>query len=110
MRMFKRRAAGVAVAVVLVCAGSTSAAEGKEAKLWWPQFLGPRRDGISRETGINTDWKNIPPKVVWKVPLGAGFSSLCIVDDRIYTMCQRGTKDIVVCLRVGDGKQLWATE
>ena len=67
-------------------------------------------DGMSRETGLNMDWKKTSPKVLWKVPLGAGFSSMSIVDGRIYTMCQRGSKDIVVCLRASDGKELWTDE
>src|SRR5262249_32285335 len=38
------------------------------------------------------------------------FSSLSIVDDRIYTMCQRGTRDIVVCLSTSDGKEVWTAD
>ena len=29
--------------------------------LSWPQFLGPQRDGICRETGLNLDWQQHPP-------------------------------------------------
>src|SRR5438105_3726888 len=100
----------VAVGVLFAVAGSAWADGGNDAKLSWPQFLGPRRDGMSRETGLNMDWKKTSPKVLWKVPLGAGFSSMSIVDGRIYTMCQRGSKDIVVCLRASDGKELWTDE
>src|SRR5436190_20742934 len=92
----------VAIGLLLALAGSAVTGGGKDSKLWWPQFLGPKRDGISRETGINTDWQKAPPKVLWKVPLGAGFSSLCVVDDCIYTMCERGAQEIAVCLSTGD--------
>lgn len=74
----------------------------------WPQFLGPRRDGLSRETGLNTDWKAKPPAVLWKNPLGAGFSSMSFAGDRLFTMCNRGQRDFVVCLDAGTGKELWA--
>ena len=35
----------------------------------WPQFLGPRRDGISHQQGLNFDWQNRPPQVLWRKPI-----------------------------------------
>ena len=37
----------------------------------WPQWLGPQRDGVWRESGIV---KTLPKqlKVLWRAPLGAG--------------------------------------
>jgi len=75
----------------------------------WPQFLGPNRDGISPETGLNLDWKARPPRVVWKVALGdGGFSSVAVVGERLWTMSTRGERDWVLCLDVRTGRQLWA--
>jgi outer membrane protein assembly factor BamB len=74
----------------------------------WPQFLGPRRDSVSSETGLNWQWKTNPPKVLWKVPLGSAFSSLTVVGDRLYTMTRRGKRDLVVCLDTAKGKELWS--
>jgi outer membrane protein assembly factor BamB len=96
---------GTAVALVSV---TNAGAQPGDPKLWWPQFLGPQRDGISRDKGLNFDWKKTPPKVLWKEPLGAAFSSLTIVGDRIYTMCKREQRDIVVCLDRATGKEKWA--
>ncbi|MBY0522133.1 MAG: PQQ-like beta-propeller repeat protein [Gemmataceae bacterium] len=76
----------------------------------WAQFLGPRRDGISLEKGLNTDWQKRKPKLAWKAPLGNGFSSVAVVGDRLYTMTKRGERDIAVCLNTSDGKEVWATE
>jgi outer membrane protein assembly factor BamB len=73
----------------------------------WAQFLGPRRDGVSRETGLNVDWQAKKPAVVWKVQLGSGYGSSAIVGDRLYTMAQRGKRDLVVCLDTANGKELW---
>jgi outer membrane protein assembly factor BamB len=73
----------------------------------WPQFLGPHRDGMSTETGLNWDWKKSPPKPLWKVPLGKGYSSVAVVDGRIYTMAQRDARDGVVCLDARDGQEIW---
>ena len=53
-----------------------------DGQMWWPQFLGPQRNGMSTEKNLNTDWKTTRPKVLWKVPLGDGFSSFAVVGDR----------------------------
>lgn len=74
----------------------------------WPQFLGPNRDGVSSEKGLNWDWKS-PPQVLWKIPLGSGYSSLAIVGNRIYTTAKRGNRDIAVCLDM-DGKEVWTCD
>ncbi len=75
----------------------------------WAQFLGPRRDGISRETGLNTDWKAKPPKTVWKNALGPGFSSMAVVGDRVYTG-GRKSRDGIACIDAGSGKDIWFRE
>jgi outer membrane protein assembly factor BamB len=79
-------------------------------KLWWPQFLGPQRNGLAADKGLNFDWKTTPPKVVWKVPLGDGYSSMSIVGDRLYTMCQRGKTQFAVCFDTANGKEIWQQE
>jgi outer membrane protein assembly factor BamB len=81
-----------------------------DAKAWWPQFLGPQRNGLAPDAGLNTAWKKTPPKVLWKVPLGDGFGSFAIVGDRAYTMCQRANRSLVVCLDTATGKELWTQD
>lgn len=76
----------------------------------WFQFLGPWRDGVCRETGINLDWDKHKPKTVWKVPLGSAFSSVAVVGNRVYTMARRGDKDAAVCLDAATGKEVWARD
>lgn len=73
----------------------------------WPQFLGPNRDGVVRDKGLNLDWKTKPPATLWKAPLGHAFSSVIVVDGKIYTGAKRDKKDAVVCLDAKDGKELW---
>ena len=74
----------------------------------WPQFLGPNRNGISAETGLNWDWARKPPKTLWKVPLGAGYSSVAVAGDRIYTAAKKGERDLLVCLDAKDGHEVWS--
>jgi len=73
----------------------------------WPQYLGPKRDGVSREQGLNLDWKSRPPNIRWRKPLGSGYSSLSIVRDQVFTMAQQGDQIVVVCFHAGTGELLW---
>jgi outer membrane protein assembly factor BamB len=53
----------------------------------WPQWSGPNRDGVCSETGLLKSWPANGPKLLWEITgLGPGYSSMAIVDDRLYTM------------------------
>ena len=53
----------------------------------WPTFRGPQRTAVSPDKGLLTEWPEGGPKLVWKaVGAGRGYSSLAIVDGRIYTL------------------------
>src|SRR5262249_33146335 len=56
----------------------------------WPQWLGPRRDGVWRETGILAKFPVGGPKVVWRVDLGAGFTGPAVAGGRVYVMDRQG--------------------
>ncbi len=48
--------------------------------------------------------------MAWKAQgLGAGFSSLSIAGDRIFTMGDRGDSQYVIALNLADGKEIWST-
>ena len=50
----------------------------------WPQYRGPNRDGVSRETGLMKQWPEEGPPLVWtNAKLGHGVSSLAVVGDSI---------------------------
>ena len=86
----------------------------------WPQWRGPRRDGVSLETGWSANWPPAGPKVLWKANVGEGFSGTAVVGERLYTMGftrQKGVKptgmakdpglDHVWCLDAATGKVIW---
>jgi outer membrane protein assembly factor BamB len=76
----------------------------------WPQWRGPNRDGISTETGLLPSWPSNGPNVVWKTSgLGEGYSSLAILNGRIYTQGQRGNQEYVLALDLKTGKKVWET-
>ena len=76
----------------------------------WPQYRGPNRDGISRETGLMKQWPEEGPPLIWKnAKLGHGVSSLAIVGDSIYTNSQLKNVEYLVCINAETGKPKWAT-
>jgi outer membrane protein assembly factor BamB len=52
----------------------------------WPQWLGPRRDGVWREKGILKRFPEGGPKLVWRIPLGPGYTGPAVADGRVYVM------------------------
>ena len=76
----------------------------------WPQWRGPSRDGISRETGLLPSWPKEGPKVVWKgVGLGEGYSGFSVSQGRIFTQGQRQGQEYVIALDTATGKKIWET-
>lgn len=67
-------------AMVVMLVGVVQNADGDD----WNQWLGPRRDGVWRESGII---KAIPAdglKVVWRMPIAGGFSGPSVAGDRVF--------------------------
>ncbi|HWF89847.1 MAG TPA: PQQ-binding-like beta-propeller repeat protein [Pyrinomonadaceae bacterium] len=76
----------------------------------WPQWRGPNRDGISKETGLLKQWPAEGPPLVWKATgAGAGYSSFSVADGKLYTMGLRGNREFVIAFDVATGKEVWAT-
>ncbi len=78
----------------------------------WPQWRGPNRDGISKETGLLKQWPKGGPKLLWHVKdIGFGYSTPAVVGDRIYLLSNRGLdNEFVQALHVKDGTQVWSTK
>ena len=73
----------------------------------WPQWFGPNRDGVSPETGLLKDWPDSGPAVLWRTPLGEGFSSIAIARGAAYTMFAEGKDEYAVCLDAATGEERW---
>ena len=77
----------------------------------WPQWRGPRRDGVSQERGLLKEWPAGGPNLLWQVnDIGDGYSTPSVVGSRVYLMSNRGFEDeFVQALSTEDGKLIWAT-
>jgi outer membrane protein assembly factor BamB len=77
----------------------------------WPQFRGPHRDGLSPEKGLLHEWpKDGPPLVFKATGLGAGFSSVSVVGNRIFTMGDVGDSSYVFALDRANGDKVWSAK
>jgi outer membrane protein assembly factor BamB len=76
----------------------------------WPQWRGPNRDAVSAETGLLQEWTEAGPPLLWRIKgLGKGYSTVTVVDGKIFTMGQRGKRSSLIALDAANGRELWAT-
>ncbi len=74
----------------------------------WPQWRGPERNGVSRETGWLDAWPaNAAPKLAWTAQVGKGHSAVSVAEGRAFTLGWDGEKDTVYCFDAATGKELW---
>ncbi|HXJ55727.1 MAG TPA: PQQ-binding-like beta-propeller repeat protein [Verrucomicrobiae bacterium] len=93
----------------------------------WPQWLGPQRDGVWRETGIMKTLPTNGLKFRWRTAIGAGYSGPAVAKGRVFVMDRRvpeGTTkpanafdrstipgtERVLCLGESDGSIVWQHE
>jgi outer membrane protein assembly factor BamB len=74
----------------------------------WPQWRGPERTGISRETGLLKAWPSGGPPKVWGISgLGDGYGAVAIRGERILVQGTKSGSSVVFCLNRADGRNLW---
>ena len=109
-------------AVVLALVASASAALADD----WPQWLGPQRDGVYRETGIVAQLPKAGLPVKWRAPLELGYSGPAVAGGKVFVMDYQLTggevknnpggrehvqgKERVKCFDAQDGSLLWTHE
>lgn len=77
----------------------------------WPQWQGPDRNAMSKETGLLKEWPADGPPLAWKVKgLGGGDSAPSVANGKIFGMGARGGDEVVWCLSEADGKEVWSAK
>lgn len=93
----------------------------------WPQWLGPKRDGEWRETGLVEKFPAGGPKLLWKQPVGVGYAGPAVSGGKLFvtdyvpggeTKLPAGGfakgkfagTERVICRESTTGKQLWMAE
>ncbi|TWU03485.1 outer membrane protein assembly factor BamB family protein [Neorhodopirellula pilleata] len=76
----------------------------------WPQWRGPQRDGHAAPQLLAQSWPTDGPALKWESSqMGRGYSSMSIVDGRLFTMGADEQNCFAVCLDSQTGKSLWKT-
>ena len=78
----------------------------------WPQWLGPQRDGVWRETGVVEKFPTNGLAVQWRSPIGSGYTGPAVARGRVYVMDRLAVtngpdQERVLCLDEANGKTLW---
>jgi len=80
----------------------------------WPQWRGPNRDGVWKETGIVEQLPSGQLPYVWSVDLGPGYSGPTVAQGRVYVMDRqpkdRDATERIHCIDSETGKSLWVVE
>ena len=93
----------------------------------WPQWMGPNRDGVWRETGIVRTFPKEGPRVRWRTKIGGGYAGPAVVGQRVYVTdkqlasglsepgnpfdrSRRQATERVLCLNDADGSIIWKHE
>lgn len=93
----------------------------------WAQWMGPRRDGVWREAGVIEKFPEGGPKVLWRVPVAAGYAGPAVADGRVFVPDRRLEKgarnprnafgrskvpgnERLLCLDAKTGRPLWKYE
>jgi outer membrane protein assembly factor BamB len=103
-----------ALALLVACWGlapyDLSAADTGAKPFDWPQWQGPDRTAVSKESGLLQEWPKGGPSLAWEAKgLGGGYSGPSVAAGRVFGMSNRGNDEVVWALAESDGKELWAT-
>ena len=108
------------ITLIALCSGSATRSHADD----WPQWLGPSRDGVWRETGLVENLPAGGPKVLWRTPVNSGYCGPAVADGRVVLLDRvagkmperkRGERSIpqipgnerVLCLDARTGTKIW---
>src|ERR1700682_2832647 len=77
----------------------------------WPQWRGPDRSDVSKETNLLKSWPAGGPKQLWLYnKAGNGCSGPAIVAGKLFTSGTRDQAECVIALAADTGTELWAAK
>lgn len=72
----------------------------------WPKFRGANSNGQQVGAKISSDWST-KPELLWKIPVGPGWSSFAVAGNLLFTQEQLGDYETVVCYAADTGQEIW---
>ena len=78
----------------------------------WPQWQGPDRTAVSKETGLLQEWPKDGPPLAWKgTGLGQGMGGIAVSGGRIYTTGDDAERTAwLYAFNEADGKPVWSAK
>jgi len=73
----------------------------------FPRFLGPNGNASLPDVAIVSDWQTNPPRLVWRQPIGAGWSGFATFGKHAVTLEQRGDDEAITCYSLQTGELEW---
>src|SRR5207249_9272289 len=92
------------IALLFFCINGFAATGSDEDR---PQFLGPRANGTSTETGLLDKWPTNGPPLLWEKKIGTGYSAPSVRGDSLVLHHRIGDEEIIECLQSATGKPTW---
>ena len=77
----------------------------------WPQWRGPTRDGVWRETGLVEKFTGAQLPIKWRQPISAGYSGPTVAAGRVYVtdrVAMPQQIERVHCFEAATGKPVWS--
>jgi outer membrane protein assembly factor BamB len=73
----------------------------------WPQFLGPRSNATSAETGLLDKWPTNGPPLVWERTVGSGYSAPSVRSGALAVHHRIKDEEVVEALDAANGQPRW---
>jgi outer membrane protein assembly factor BamB len=73
----------------------------------WPQWMGPRRNGVSAESAWRSDFGSHKPPTLWGAKVGRGYAAVTVVGDRALTVGNADNRDTIWCFNADNGQVRW---
>lgn len=90
------------LAILAICTLALPAQAGD-----WPQHLGPQRNGTTEAMPLGDDWRTTPPKPIWSVDVGAGFSGPVVAGSKLILAHRIEDEELVDAYDATTGERLW---
>jgi len=74
----------------------------------WPGILGPAGDCSSPERGLNWEWLDSGPPLLWRSTVGSGYSSPVVLGNRLILFHRLGDREVLDCLAATNGRPIWS--
>jgi len=75
----------------------------------WPAWRGPKRDGVSTETGLLKKWPKEGPRLIWAATgAGGGYSTVSLAGGKFFTQGDRADGAYTIAFDSATGKEAWS--